>query len=171
MALVFKTCPVGTVDGPEIRRSPVEVGSLSHYLQGFAIHPRWFFALPGSRTKLPKLSTYYSFTCLLESWKTCLYLHLPVNLFKHPIDHQRQKVHCFHTRLKSQPPWIIFSYQKKTEILWGLGHDNPRCSKKILDAKKKGVRLKIWGHHFWYSCLFIFRAIQPNQLLGINHVF
>ncbi len=29
--------PVG---GSEIRRSPVEVGSLSHYLQGF-IHPRW----------------------------------------------------------------------------------------------------------------------------------
>ena len=24
-----------TVDGSEIRRSPVEVGSLSHYLQGF----------------------------------------------------------------------------------------------------------------------------------------
>ena len=30
----------GTVDGSEIQRSPVEVGSLSHYLQGF-IHPRW----------------------------------------------------------------------------------------------------------------------------------
>ena len=29
-----------TVDGSEIRRSPVEVGSLAHYLQGF-IHPRW----------------------------------------------------------------------------------------------------------------------------------
>ena len=29
-----------TVDGSEIRRSPVEVGSLSHYLQGF-IHPMW----------------------------------------------------------------------------------------------------------------------------------
>ena len=29
-----------TVDGSEIRRSPVEVGSLSHYLLGF-IHPRW----------------------------------------------------------------------------------------------------------------------------------
>ena len=28
------------VDGSEIRRSPVEVGSLSQYLQGF-IHPRW----------------------------------------------------------------------------------------------------------------------------------
>ena len=28
-----------TVDGSEIRRSPVEVGSLSHYLQGF-IHPK-----------------------------------------------------------------------------------------------------------------------------------
>ncbi len=29
-----------TVDGSQIRRSPVEVGSLSHYLQGF-IHPKW----------------------------------------------------------------------------------------------------------------------------------
>ena len=29
-----------TVDGSEIRLSPVEVGSLSHHLQGF-IHPRW----------------------------------------------------------------------------------------------------------------------------------
>ena len=28
----------------EIRRSPVEVGSLSHYLQGF-IHPRWLFGI------------------------------------------------------------------------------------------------------------------------------
>ena len=31
---------VTTVDGSEFRRSPVEVGSLSHYLQSF-IHPRW----------------------------------------------------------------------------------------------------------------------------------
>ena len=30
-----------TVDGSEIRLSPVEVGSLSHYSQGF-IHPRWW---------------------------------------------------------------------------------------------------------------------------------
>ena len=30
----------GTVDGSEIRRLPVEVGSFSSYLQGF-IHPRW----------------------------------------------------------------------------------------------------------------------------------
>ena len=29
-----------TVDASEIRRSPVEVGSLSHYLQG-SIYPRW----------------------------------------------------------------------------------------------------------------------------------
>ena len=29
-----------TVDGSEIRRSPVEAGSLSHYLQGL-IHIRW----------------------------------------------------------------------------------------------------------------------------------
>ena len=30
-------------DGSEIRRSPVEVGCLSHYLHGF-IHPRWVFS-------------------------------------------------------------------------------------------------------------------------------
>ena len=34
------SCLFHTVDGSEIRRSPVEVGSLSHDLQGF-IHPRW----------------------------------------------------------------------------------------------------------------------------------
>ena len=32
------------VDGSEILRSPVEVGSLSHYLQGF-IHARWLFGI------------------------------------------------------------------------------------------------------------------------------
>ena len=36
-SLDFKTCPKrdNTVDASEIWRSPVEVGSLSHYLQGF----------------------------------------------------------------------------------------------------------------------------------------
>ena len=33
-----------TADGSEIRLSPVEVGSLSHYLQGF-IHPSWLFGI------------------------------------------------------------------------------------------------------------------------------
>ena len=33
-----------TVHGSEIRRSPVEVGSLSHYLQSL-IHPRWLFRI------------------------------------------------------------------------------------------------------------------------------
>ena len=33
-----------TVDGSEIRRSPVEVGSLSQYLQGF-VHPRWLLGI------------------------------------------------------------------------------------------------------------------------------
>ena len=33
--------PGDTVDGSEIRRSPVEVGSLFQYLQGF-LHPRWW---------------------------------------------------------------------------------------------------------------------------------
>ena len=33
-------CLSDAVDGSEILRSPVEVGSLSHYSQGL-IHPRW----------------------------------------------------------------------------------------------------------------------------------
>ena len=32
--------PRNTVDGSELRRSPLEIRSLSHYLEGF-IHPRW----------------------------------------------------------------------------------------------------------------------------------
>ena len=37
---VFKAAMnANTVDGSEIRRSPVEVGSLSHYLQGFSTIP------------------------------------------------------------------------------------------------------------------------------------
>ena len=35
---------VHTVDGSEIRRSPVEVGSLSQYLQGFTYIPGGFLA-------------------------------------------------------------------------------------------------------------------------------
>lgn len=38
-----KTTTYTTVDGSEIRGSPVEVDSLSLYLQGFGIHPRWLF--------------------------------------------------------------------------------------------------------------------------------
>ena len=34
----------GTVDGSEIRRLPVEVGRIYHYLQGF-IHLRWLFGI------------------------------------------------------------------------------------------------------------------------------
>ena len=36
-----------TVDGSEIRRSPVEAGTLSLYLQGF-IHPRWCGFFPST---------------------------------------------------------------------------------------------------------------------------
>ena len=36
-----------TVDGSEIRRSPVDMVNISHYLQGFIcfIHPRWLFGI------------------------------------------------------------------------------------------------------------------------------
>ena len=37
----YGICTFHTVDGSEIRRSPVEVASLSHYLQGF-LKPRWW---------------------------------------------------------------------------------------------------------------------------------
>ena len=40
-----------TVDGSEIRRSPVEVGSLFHYFQGF-MHPRWLAAFLPSTVSL-----------------------------------------------------------------------------------------------------------------------
>ena len=38
-----KTTTHTTVDGSEMRRSPAKVDSLSMYLQGFGIHPRWLF--------------------------------------------------------------------------------------------------------------------------------
>ena len=44
-----------TVDGSEIRRAPVEVGSLSHYLQGF-LHPRWFSRRISSISSLSPLA-------------------------------------------------------------------------------------------------------------------
>ena len=38
-----------TVDGSEIRRSPVEVGSLSHYFQGF-IYSKWLFGISSTKS-------------------------------------------------------------------------------------------------------------------------
>ena len=40
-------------DGSEIRRSPVEVGGLSHYLAIFFMHPRWLAGL------LPMMSIFF----------------------------------------------------------------------------------------------------------------
>ena len=39
-----------TVDGSEIRQAPVEVGSLSHYLQGFS-------TIPGGDRRISEPST------------------------------------------------------------------------------------------------------------------
>ena len=45
LEIIFLDSIDDTVDGSEIRRSPVEVGNLSHYLQGFsAIHTVGFLA-------------------------------------------------------------------------------------------------------------------------------
>ena len=40
-----------TVDGSEIRHPPVEIGSLSHSLQGL-IHPRWLFGISSINSRI-----------------------------------------------------------------------------------------------------------------------
>ena len=54
--------PIGdTVDGSEIRRSPVEVGSLSHDLQGF-VHLRWLAGFVPSTVGLSFCDEFWHFT-------------------------------------------------------------------------------------------------------------
>ena len=43
----------------EIRRSAVEVGSLSHYLKGF-IHPRWLLGISSINSSNSNNSNYYA---------------------------------------------------------------------------------------------------------------
>ena len=59
---------VFTVDGSEIRRSPVVVGSLSHYLQGF-IHLRWLFGISEPSTVAPVFSGAFA-----VSFRECIIL-------------------------------------------------------------------------------------------------
>ena len=54
-----------TVDGSEFRRSPVEVGSLSHYLQGF-IHPSRLFAISSINSSSLKSLGYLKKTILIQ---------------------------------------------------------------------------------------------------------
>ena len=49
-----------TVDGSEIRRAPVEVGSLSHYLQGF-------ITIPGGAGFLPSTVVFKTLQQLFEN--------------------------------------------------------------------------------------------------------
>ena len=55
-----------TVDGSEIRRSPVEVGSFSHHLQGF-IHPKWLAGFLNHQQYLPHLLHFF-FGDLVVGW-------------------------------------------------------------------------------------------------------
>ena len=66
-----------TVDGSEIRRSPVEVGSLSHYLQGFYIpggcleflnHQQELLKIDGRSGFL--LGAFFQVPCVSERWLT-----------------------------------------------------------------------------------------------------
>ena len=57
-----------TVDGWNPVNSPVEVGSLSHYLQGF-IHPRWLFGISSINSMYTHLS---QLTCWSHQNGYCL---------------------------------------------------------------------------------------------------
>ena len=58
VVLTSKCGYLTTVDGSEIRlQKPVEVGRLSHYLQGF-IHTRWLFGISEESTVVP-LPTFF----------------------------------------------------------------------------------------------------------------
>ena len=66
----MKSSQGATVDGSEIRRSPIEVGSLSHYLQGF-IHPRWCYLSTGAGF-LPTIACFQMDLLFHCTPKTCL---------------------------------------------------------------------------------------------------
>ena len=51
----------------EIRQAPVEVGSLSHYLQGF-IHRRWLFGISSINRISPQLYTDKAYNCRVKSF-------------------------------------------------------------------------------------------------------
>ncbi len=59
----------------EIRRSPVEVGSLSHYLQGF-IHPRWWRISSINRCSLCTPCKTNEFPLKINGWK----MHFPIEI-------------------------------------------------------------------------------------------
>ena len=81
---------VHTVDGSEIRRSPVEFGRLSHYLQGF-IHPRWcrissinsMYVPKKFRRSKRKMRRFFGYNIRDErKWSTCLGSKTPVLTIK-----------------------------------------------------------------------------------------
>ena len=75
----------------DIRKSPVEVGSLSHYLQGFK-HPRWFRISSINSFILPfKLSSYVFWVCSncgAFAWHSS-------NKQRSPSHHERQMFQVF----------------------------------------------------------------------------
>ena len=79
MVLVVFACD--TVDGSELLRSPVEVGSLSHYLQGF-IYPRWLFGTSSinSISSLDHMADHMPYV----NGNIQVAKLLTVNLLKHP---------------------------------------------------------------------------------------
>ena len=56
----------GTVDGSEIRRSPVEVGSLSHHLQGLHYIPGGCLGFRPSTGCLEKFGAWHFYSCTLR---------------------------------------------------------------------------------------------------------
>ena len=100
-----------TVDGSEIRRSPVEVGSLSHYLPGF-IHPRW--------CRISCINSMIRFVQICSPKKSCFdppqdfpkgFVDSIVLSWTSPIDAMRT-IWRPHWLLGSTPPSITWSLQE-----------------------------------------------------------
>ena len=77
----------------EIRRSPVEVGSLSHYLQGF-IHPRWLFAISAINSIM--------YQCI-NLWIVSMYWFINASGWKLPVFYLLPGHHFFF----SESSWVF----------------------------------------------------------------
>ena len=131
----------------DIRKSPVEVGSLSHYLQGFK-HPRWFRISSINSFILPfKLSSYVFWVC-----SNC-------GAFR---------VTQFEQTTKSKSPWapnVPGFHGSQREVLlkpvscaWGSwvdGSNTEETNKQILDAEPTNTNphSSVFSKEFSYTVL------------------
>ena len=121
----------------DIRKSPVEVGSLSHYLQGFK-HPRWCRIFYINSFILPfKLSSYVFWVCSncgAFAWHSS-------NKQRSPSHHERQMFQVF------MGPKEKFSWNPSRALEGVVGRKLP--SKKRLWVELMGATLEKRTNKFW----------------------